>query len=97
MLLTSTTSLKGHKSQVDKLGVIGSSEPLWELYNHLSELYKKWEMKKKLWKSSFWSCFKVRVWAQGNEPESAQKADQLVETFLGARLGPKTYRYEVQH
>lgn len=38
----------------------------------------------------------MQVWVMEHEPDSAQQAAQLVETFLAARRGPKTFRNEAQ-
>ncbi|XP_047229854.1 zinc finger protein 445-like isoform X2 [Girardinichthys multiradiatus] len=78
-----------------------------EFYNHLKDLYLKWmqpQGKRKddigeiLIFEQFYSSLspELRIWVKERNPASAQEAAELVENFLAARRGPKTFRYNLQ-
>ncbi|XP_016534043.1 uncharacterized protein LOC103147599 [Poecilia formosa] len=78
-----------------------------EFYNHLKDLYLKWiqpqrrrkdEIGEILILEQFYSSLspELRVWVKERSPASAQEAAELVENFLAARRGPKTFRYSLQ-
>uniref|UniRef100_A0A3B3VDD9 Gypsy retrotransposon integrase-like protein 1 n=1 Tax=Poecilia latipinna TaxID=48699 RepID=A0A3B3VDD9_9TELE len=78
-----------------------------EFYNRLKDLYLKWIQPQKRRKDEigeilileqFYSSLspELRVWVKERSPASAQEAAELVENFLAARRGPKTFRYNPQ-
>uniref|UniRef100_A0A3B3WMR2 SCAN box domain-containing protein n=1 Tax=Poecilia mexicana TaxID=48701 RepID=A0A3B3WMR2_9TELE len=78
-----------------------------EFYNRLKDLYLKWIQPQKRRKDKigeilileqFYSSLspELRVWVKERSPASAQEAAELVENFLAARRGPKTFRYNLQ-
>lgn len=76
-----------------------------EFYNRLRDLYYKWIQPEKKTKEQIGEIIlleqfycslspELRVWVKERDPESAREAAQLVETFLAARQGSKSYRFE---
>nr|XP_054594838.1 uncharacterized protein LOC129162695 [Nothobranchius furzeri] len=86
--------------------VRGSETPR-EFYNHLKDLYFKWmhpERRRKeeigeiLILEQFYRSLspEIRVWVKERNPTSARNAADLVENYLAARRGPKTFRFSLQ-
>ncbi|XP_043990563.1 neurotrophin receptor-interacting factor homolog [Gambusia affinis] len=78
-----------------------------EFYNRLKDLYLKWMQPQRRRKEDigeilileqFYSSLspELRVWVKERNPAAAQEAAELVENFLAARRGPKTFRYNLQ-
>ncbi|XP_029928572.1 uncharacterized protein LOC115374014 [Myripristis murdjan] len=78
-----------------------------EFYNRLRDLYQKWMQPEKKTKEQVGEVLileqfyrslspELRVWVKERNPTSAREAAELVENFLAARRGPKTFRYDLQ-
>ncbi|XP_036066885.1 uncharacterized protein LOC112138883 isoform X2 [Oryzias melastigma] len=76
-----------------------------EFYNRPKDLYHNWiqpakrnkeEIEEIFILEQFYRCLspELRVWVREREPKSAKEAAFLVETFLAARRGPKSFRFE---
>ncbi|KAL2096710.1 hypothetical protein ACEWY4_008858 [Coilia grayii] len=74
-----------------------------ELYNRLKDLYRKWVKPAGKTVEEIGEVFileqylrtlasEVRVWVKEHNPATGQHAADLVEAFLAARPGPKTFR-----
>ncbi|XP_029919926.1 uncharacterized protein LOC115368085 [Myripristis murdjan] len=74
-----------------------------EFYNRLRDLYQKWMQPEKKTKEQVGEVLileqfyrslspELRVWVKERNPTSAREAAELVENFLAARRGPKTFR-----
>lgn len=76
-----------------------------ELYNRLRDLYRKWikpsrksveEVGEILILEQYLRTLapEVHVWVKEHRPATGQQAAELVEAFLAARWGPKTFRVQ---
>ncbi|XP_041918589.1 uncharacterized protein LOC121682500 [Alosa sapidissima] len=74
-----------------------------ELYDRLRDLYRKWVRPAEKTVEQIGELFileqylrtlapDIRVWVKEHNPATGQKAAELVEAFLAARPGPKTFR-----
>ena len=77
-----------------------------ELYQRLKDLFRKWmrleektveEVAETLILEQFFRTLspEVKVWVKEHKPQTGQQAAVLVENFLAARKGPKTFRGEL--
>ena len=87
---------------------ICSGETPKELYQRLKDLFRKWmrleektveEVAETLILEQFFRTLspEVKVWVKEHKPQTGQQAAVLVENFLAARRGPKTFRGELRH
>ncbi|XP_055020148.1 uncharacterized protein LOC129411887 [Boleophthalmus pectinirostris] len=78
-----------------------------EFYNRLKDLYLKWMQPEKKAKEQVGEVLileqfyrslspELRVWVKERTPASGREAAELVENFLSARRGPKTFRFDPQ-
>lgn len=78
-----------------------------ELYTRLKDQFQKWirpanksveEVSEMLILEQFLRTLApdIRVWVKEHNPQSGQRAAELVETFLAARRGQKNFRLETQ-
>uniref|UniRef100_A0A672YLE2 SCAN box domain-containing protein n=1 Tax=Sphaeramia orbicularis TaxID=375764 RepID=A0A672YLE2_9TELE len=80
-------------------------ETPWEFYNRLKDFYLKWtqpetqtkeQVSEVLLLEQFYRSLspELRVGVKEPNPSSGREAAELVENFLSARRGPKTFRFD---